>query len=80
MDLQPTIHAFSDRLTLPRNSWRLRLAVAAGSMAGALALTHAFWRFLQHTPFMLGFGAAILTSRVGGREAGFVAVLIGVIG
>jgi PAS domain S-box-containing protein len=67
-------------MTLPRNSWLLRLGVAAGSMAGALALTHAFWRFLQHTPFMLGFGAAILSSRVGGREAGFVAVLIGVVG
>jgi two-component system, cell cycle sensor histidine kinase and response regulator CckA len=68
-------------LTLPpRNSWPLRLAIAAGSMAWALALTHAFWQILQHTPFLLGFGAAILSSRVGGRQAGFLAVIIGVLG
>lgn len=49
-------------------------------MVCALVLTHAFWRFLQHTPFMLGFGAAILSSRVGGRAAGFLAVGIGLVG
>jgi len=70
----------SFHLTIPRNSWTLRLGVAAGSMACAIGLTHAFWRFLQHTPFMLGFGAAILSSRVGGRAAGFLAVGIGLIG
>src|SRR5688572_942258 len=49
-------------------------------MACALVLTHAFWRFLEHTPFLLGFGAAILSSRVGGRRAGFLAVTIGMVG
>jgi PAS domain S-box-containing protein len=67
-------------LTMSRNSWSLRLGVAAGSMACALVLTHAFWRRFEHTPFLLGFGAAILSSRVGGRHAGFFAVIIGVLG
>ena len=49
-------------------------------MASALVLTHAFWRFLEHTPFLLGFGAAVLSSRVGGRQAGFLAVIVGVLG
>jgi len=43
-------------------------------------VTHAFWRVLQHTPFLLGFGAAILSSRVGGRTTGFLAVIIGALG
>jgi PAS domain S-box-containing protein len=49
-------------------------------MTGALVLTHVLWRFLEHTPFLLGFGAAILSSRVGGRQAGFLALIIGVLG
>ena len=49
-------------------------------MVCALVLTHALWRLLEHTPFLLGFGAAILSSRVGGRHAGFVAIIIGVLG
>ena len=65
---------------MPRHAWPLRLAVAAGSMACALVLTHAFWRQLEHTPFLLGFGAAILSSRVAGRQAGFLAVIIGALG
>jgi len=68
------------RLIKSRNSWPLRLGVAAGSMVSALVLTHAFWRFLQHTPFLLAFAAAVLSSRVGGRQAGFLAVIIGVLG
>jgi hypothetical protein len=70
----------SFHLTMPQNSWLVRLAVAAGSMTCALVLTHAFWRLLQHTPFLLGFGAAIVTSRIGGRKAGFLAVIIGALG
>jgi PAS domain S-box-containing protein len=49
-------------------------------MVSALLFTHAFWRFLQHTPFLLAFGAAILSSRIGGRQAGFLAVIVGVVG
>lgn len=67
-------------LTIQRNSWPLRFGVAAGSMGSALLLTHAFWRLLQYTPFILAFGAAILSSRVGGRKAGLLAVIIGVLG
>src|SRR6267378_8593992 len=67
-------------LRAPRNSWPLRLGVAAGSMACALVLTHALWRLLQYTPFLLGFVAAIVSSRVGGRKAGFLAVIIGAFG
>lgn len=66
--------------TIRRHSWPWRVAVAAGSIGCALVVTHAFWRYLQHTPFLLGFGAAILSSRVGGRAAGFLAVMLGVIG
>jgi PAS domain S-box-containing protein len=47
-------------------------------MTCALVLTHAFWPFVQYTPFVFGFGAAIVSSRVGGRKAGFLAVIIGV--
>ena len=68
-------------LKTPRStSWIARLGVAAGSMIGALALTHAFWPLLQYAPFLLGFGAAILSSRVGGRGTGFLAVTIGALG
>lgn len=67
-------------LTKSRHSWPVRLGVAVGSMVGALVLTHAFWRLLQHTPFLPAFGAAILSSRIGGRQAGFLAVIVGVVG
>jgi len=70
----------SFHLAMPRNSWPLRLGIAAGTMACAQVLTHAFWPLLQHTPFLLGFGAAIVSSRVGGRPAGFLAVILGVLG
>lgn len=70
----------SFRLTKPRNGWPLWLMVAGGSMACALVLTHAFWTFFQHTPFILAFAAATLSSRVGGRWAGFLAIFIGVLG
>jgi PAS domain S-box-containing protein len=70
----------SFQLTMPRDSWPWWLGVAAGSMACALVLTHAFWSILQQTPFLLGFGAAIVSSRVGGRKAGFLAVILGGLG
>jgi len=54
--------------------------IATGTMVCALVLTHLFWRILQYTPFLLGFAAAILSSRVGGRRAGFLSVVIGVLG
>jgi PAS domain S-box-containing protein len=66
-------------LITPRNSWPWRLALALGTMACALVLTHALWRFLDQTPFLLAFGAAILSARLGGREAGFLAVIVGVL-
>src|SRR5687767_6074253 len=69
-----------DRLIASRNSWPLQLGVAAGSMACAVALTHAFWRFLEHTPFLLGFGSAILSTRLGGRHAAVLALIVGVVG
>jgi PAS domain S-box-containing protein len=67
-------------LTMSRQFWPWRLGVAAGSMACALVLTHMFWQFVQYTPFLLCFGAAIVSSRVGGRRAGFLALIIGVLG
>jgi PAS domain S-box-containing protein len=66
--------------TVSRNTWPWRLGVATVSMASALVLTHAFWRFLEHTPFLLGFAAAVVSSRAGGRNAGFLAVTIGALG
>ena len=63
-----------------RHSWSWRLSVAIVSMASALALTHACWRFLEHTPFLLGFAAAILAARLGGRTTGFLAVFAGLAG
>jgi two-component system cell cycle sensor histidine kinase/response regulator CckA len=76
--LPPLGHRTARRMS--PNSWLLRLGVAAASMAGALVLTHAFWPLLQQTPFLLGFAAAILSSRIGGRHAGALAVIIGVLG
>ena len=67
-------------LRLPRASWLVQVGVAAGSMTIALALTHALWRFVHPTPYFLGFLAAIVSSRVGGRQAGFLAAFIGVLG
>jgi PAS domain S-box-containing protein len=49
-------------------------------MVSAIVLTHTFWQFLEHTPFLLGFAAAILSTRVGGRHGGFLALIIGVLG
>ncbi|HUE88232.1 MAG TPA: ATP-binding protein [Vicinamibacterales bacterium] len=67
-------------LTLPRNSWPSRVGIAVASQGIALVATHAFWSQLQHTPFLLGFAAAVLSSRVGGRTSGFLAVIIGALG
>jgi signal transduction histidine kinase len=49
-------------------------------MISALVLTHALWPLLRSTPFLLGFGAAMVSSRVGGRRAGFLAVIVGALG
>jgi two-component system cell cycle sensor histidine kinase/response regulator CckA len=67
-------------LTTSRRRWPWRLFVAATSHVCALVLTHAIWPLLQHTPFLLGFVAVILSSRVGGRQAGGLAVIIGALG
>src|SRR3954470_24651188 len=67
-------------LTFPRSSWALRLGVPIGSMVSAVLLTNAFWPIFQHTPFLLGFAAAVVSSRIGGRHAGLLAVIIGVLG
>jgi two-component system cell cycle sensor histidine kinase/response regulator CckA len=48
-------------------------------MTAALLLTHAFWGVLRHTPFLLGFVAAVVATRLGGRTAGFASVIIGAI-
>ncbi len=58
----------------------LGVAVATASMACALALTHVLWRAVQYTPFLLAFAAVIVSTRVGGRTTGLLAVLIGIIG
>jgi two-component system, cell cycle sensor histidine kinase and response regulator CckA len=49
-------------------------------MTAAVLLTHALWSFVHYTPFLFGFAAAILTSRLCGRKAGFLAVVMGVFG
>ncbi|MCU1383203.1 MAG: Blue-light-activated protein [Acidobacteria bacterium] len=49
-------------------------------MACALVLTHRFWLLVQHTPFLLSFGAVVLSSRLGGRRAGLLAVFVGAVG
>lgn len=68
------------RVAMKRYSWPVRLAVAAANMATALVATHLLWPFVQHTPFLLGFAAAILSSRIGGTATGFLTVLLGVLG
>jgi two-component system, cell cycle sensor histidine kinase and response regulator CckA len=68
------------RVAMRRYPGPVRLAVAAANMGTALVATHLFWRFVQHTPFLLGFGAAILSSRIGGSATGFLTVLLGVLG
>jgi PAS domain S-box-containing protein len=60
--------------------WLSRLGIVMAPMACALVLTHALWRVVEPTPFFLGFAAAIVSSRLGGRQAGLVAVLVGVLG
>ncbi len=55
----------------------VQLAAAAGGMLAAVWLTHVFWQHLQHTPFLLGFGAAILAAWVGGRNSALLAVFMG---
>jgi two-component system, cell cycle sensor histidine kinase and response regulator CckA len=67
-------------LTVARHSWPWRLGVPVASQGIALIATHAFWSQLQHTPFLLGFAAAILSTRVGGRTSGLLAVIIGALG
>jgi PAS domain S-box-containing protein len=57
-----------------------RIGIAAATMVCAVALTHALWRFLQYTPFLLGFGAATLTAALAGRSAGLLSVAFGVAG
>jgi PAS domain S-box-containing protein len=49
-------------------------------MTCAIALSHALWSLVRPTPFLLGFGAAVLSSRIGGRRAGLVAVVTGAVG
>jgi len=68
------------RVAMRRYPWPVRLAVAAANMGTALVATHLFWRFVQHTPFLLGFGAAILSSRIGGTATGFLTVLLEMLG
>jgi two-component system cell cycle sensor histidine kinase/response regulator CckA len=63
-----------------RNSWTWRIAVVVALTAGALALTHALWPLVQHTPFIFGFAAAAVSSRVAGKQGGFLAVAIGLVG
>src|SRR4051812_26919977 len=55
------------------------LILAAVSTAVALVLTRVFWQQFQSTPFLLSFTAVVLSSRLGGREAGFAAVVFGVV-
>jgi two-component system cell cycle sensor histidine kinase/response regulator CckA len=70
-------HAY---LTTPRLSWPLRLGIAVGSMVLAVAVTDAFWSVFRYTPFLLGFTAAVVSGRIGGRHAGLLAVIVGVLG
>ena len=66
--------------TMLRNSWPSQSIVATGSMVCAIGVTHLFWAFLQHTPFLPGFAAAIVSSHFAGRRAGLLATLIGAAG
>lgn len=70
------------RFVLPagRQVWPWRLVIAAASAGCALALTHALWTLVQYTPFMLGFGAAILSSAMAGRTAGLSSVAFSLVG
>jgi PAS domain S-box-containing protein len=56
-----------------------RLGLAAALAAMAFGLTRQFWPFFQHTPMVLSFGAAVLCTRLGGRESGFATVLFGIL-
>jgi PAS domain S-box-containing protein len=49
-------------------------------MVCAIVLTHLVLPVLEHTPFILGLAAVILSSRTGGRKAGFLAVAAGLVG
>jgi two-component system, cell cycle sensor histidine kinase and response regulator CckA len=64
-------------LSLSQKHWSWRLALAAGSVTVALALTHVGWNALRHTPFLLCFAAAVGTTCLAGRVAGFAAVVLG---
>lgn len=50
------------------------MTIAAGSAAAALLLTHTLWRFIQYTPFLFGFAAAVFSTWMGGRKAGLLTV------
>jgi hypothetical protein len=45
-----------------------------------MLLTRALRPVIQYTPFLLGFVAAVISTRVAGRQAGFLTVLLGVLG
>jgi PAS domain S-box-containing protein len=62
------------------HSWLWRSGVAAATTGCAVVLTHLLWPFVQYTPFLLGFAAAILAAAMAGRAAGFLAVGFGLIG
>ena len=65
---------------LPQSSWPWRLGIAVVSVTCAVALTHVFWRFIQYTPLVFGFAAVVVSTRVGGRYGGLLAIAIGVLG
>ena len=48
-------------------------------MLPAQVLTHALWPAVQFTPFLPGFAAAILSSRLGGQNAGLISIAFGVL-
>src|SRR5258708_4705801 len=60
------------------HEWLWRLGVGAASMTCAVVFTHVLWRFIKSPPLVFGFGAAIVSTRIGGRKTGFLAVIIGV--
>jgi PAS domain S-box-containing protein len=66
--------------TAGRSAWLFRILLAASTMACAVWLTHVFWHLLRFTPFLLAFGAAVLSAAVAGRAAGLIAVAFGVLG
>ena len=66
--------------TAGRSAWLFSVLMAASTMACAVWLTHVFWHFLRFTPFLLAFGAAVLSAAVAGRAAGVIAVAFGVLG